>query len=113
MSSAGVARAYLTHVSELAPFKFNLGVADSGMYRADDSEHLRVLLHNKGIEFEGLTESSPDDPDSFKRQQLEAVKRWFYDDWRRIEANSCRYRGTITAANLDLSKEASYFPAQK
>ena len=55
------------------------------MYRADDSEHLRVFLHNKGIEFEALTESSPDDPDSFKREQLEAVKRWFYDDWRRIE----------------------------
>src|SRR5579859_1319275 len=77
--------AYLTHVSELAPFKFNLGVGDLGRYRADDSERLRVFLHNKGIEFEALTESSPDDPDSFKREQLEAVKRWFYDDWRRIE----------------------------
>src|SRR6267143_915038 len=77
--------AYLTHVNELAPFKFNLGVGDLGMYRADDSERLRVFLHNKGIEFETLTESSPDDPDSFKREQLEAVKRWFYDDWRRIE----------------------------
>ena len=79
------AEAYFTHVSELAPFQFTLGVADSGMYRADDSEQLRVFLHNKGIEFEALTESSPDDPDSFKREQLEAVKRWFYDDWRRIE----------------------------
>ncbi|HEX5422422.1 MAG TPA: type IV secretion system DNA-binding domain-containing protein [Candidatus Acidoferrales bacterium] len=76
---------YFTHVNELAPFKFTLGVADSGMYRADDSERLRVFLHNKGIEFEALTESSPDDPDAFKREQLEAVKRWFYDDWRRIE----------------------------
>jgi len=57
--------AYLTHVSELAPFKFNLGVGDLGRYRADDSERLRVFLHNKGIEFETLTESSPDDPDSF------------------------------------------------
>ncbi len=77
--------AYLTHAAELTPFKFSLGVADAGMYRADDSQNLRVFLHNKGIEFEALTESSPDDPDSFKREQLEAVKRWFYDDWRRIE----------------------------
>jgi hypothetical protein len=73
--------AYPTHVAELAPFKFNLGVGDLGMYRADDSERLRVFLHNKVIEFETLTESSPDDPDSFKREQLEAVKRWFQVDW--------------------------------
>src|SRR5262249_9635011 len=47
--------------------------------------HLRVFLYNKGIEFQALMESSSDDPDSFKREQLEAVKRWFYEDWRRIE----------------------------
>jgi len=26
------------------------------MYRTDDSEHLRVFLHKKGIEFEALVE---------------------------------------------------------
>lgn len=76
---------YYTHVHELTPFAFSLENAKPGMARADDSEVLRVFLHNKDIEFIAEVESSPDDPEAFKREQLEAVKRWFYEDWRRIE----------------------------
>ena len=77
--------AFLTYSKDLKSFQFNLAASDGGMYKAQDSELLRAFLNEKGVEWQSQTETLPGDPDAIKREQLEAVKRWFYNDWRRIE----------------------------
>src|SRR6266481_4259495 len=42
-------------------------------------------LKRHAIEFQKKTVPAPEKSDPDKRAQLEAVKRWFYDDWQRIE----------------------------
>lgn len=76
---------FLTYSKDLKSFQFNLAASDGGMYKAQDSELLRAFLSEKGIEWQSQTETLPGDPDALKREQLEAVKRWFHNDWRHIE----------------------------
>ena len=54
-------------------------------YVAETTPELRGLLQRKGIAFEGRTVLDPAYADPEKLAQLEAVKRWFTEDWRRIE----------------------------
>jgi len=54
--------------------------------RAPLTEDLKLLLEARRITYEIQTESGPGRAwDETKRQQFEAVKRWFYHDWLRIE----------------------------
>jgi len=54
-------------------------------YIAPATPELRQTLQNKGIGFESRSVLDPSQADPEKLAQLEAVKRWFEDDWRRIE----------------------------
>lgn len=74
---------------ELETFPFEPDAATNRM-KAPGSNELRACLDRRRIEYEVQTESDPpgrgatgwsDD----KRQMFEAVKRWFYHDWLRIE----------------------------
>jgi len=58
--------------------------------KAPYAEALVACLNRHGIAFESQTESgqatsNPCARDTAKQQQFEAVKRWFYHDWARIE----------------------------
>lgn len=74
---------------ELAKFGFDRDPATNEMKAAISVELLRHLDQNR-IPYSIVTETGGDaaggTPElARKREQLEAVKRWFYHDWRRIE----------------------------
>ena len=75
---------YLQHPRDLEPFPFRLDKELNG-YKAKRSPGLLAVLKEKGIAEEVLNESARKDASPEKREQLEAVKRWFNDDWKRIE----------------------------
>ncbi|MGD0545450.1 MAG: TraM recognition domain-containing protein, partial [Candidatus Acidiferrales bacterium] len=54
-------------------------------FLAPAASELREILRIRGIPFEARTVLDPSQADPEKLAQLEAVKRWFNDDWRRIE----------------------------
>src|ERR1700678_1164040 len=54
-------------------------------FLAPAASELREILRIRGISFEARTVLDPSQADPEKLAQLEAVKRWFNDDWRRIE----------------------------
>ncbi|MGA8221992.1 MAG: type IV secretion system DNA-binding domain-containing protein [Candidatus Acidiferrales bacterium] len=54
-------------------------------YLAPATPQLRETLQNRGIGSESRSVLDPAQADPEKLQQLEAVKRWFNDDWKRIE----------------------------
>jgi hypothetical protein len=61
-----------------------------GRMKAPFSEALQKYLIENNISFESQTESGhanlfPPIRDERKKQQFEAVKRWFFEDWLRIE----------------------------
>ena len=72
------------HVADLKQFSF-LFDTQIQMYRTVETPAARRFLETHGIEFESLSEASTDQADPTRKEQLEAVKRWFYNDWRRIE----------------------------
>jgi hypothetical protein len=75
---------WMKYVSELKLFEF-LFEEPTGMYRAKDTPGLRSFLETNSIEFECLSEAGFDQIDPDRQQQLAAVKRWYFNDWRRIE----------------------------
>jgi hypothetical protein len=54
-------------------------------YLAPTSRELRDILRMQGIPSEARTVLDPAQADPVKLAQLEAVQRWFHDDWKRIE----------------------------
>ncbi len=52
---------------------------------APATPELREILKKRGIQSESRTVHDPAQANPEKLEQLEAVKRWFNDDWRRIE----------------------------
>ena len=54
-------------------------------YLAEASPELRDILRMRGIPSEPRTVHDPAQADPEKLAQLEAVQRWFRDDWKRIE----------------------------
>ena len=54
-------------------------------YVAEATPELRELLRTKSVAFEPRSILDPAYGDPDKLAQLEAVKRWFTEDWRRIE----------------------------
>jgi hypothetical protein len=75
---------YRAHVTDLKLFEFGYE-PDLQMYRTMETPGARSFLESRAIPFECLIEAGPDEIDPDRREQLEAVKRWFYNDWRRIE----------------------------
>jgi TraM recognition site of TraD and TraG len=75
---------YLTAIQELKAFDFSFD-EETQMYRAKETAGLRRVLATSGVAFECLSESRLNPGSSEKRDQLDAVKRWFYNDWRKIE----------------------------
>jgi hypothetical protein len=75
---------YLAGVKELKVFDFAYD-EETQMYRAKETAGLRRILEIGDIEFQCLSESALDHSNGEKRAQLDAIKRWFYNDWRRIE----------------------------
>ncbi|HEX2453125.1 MAG TPA: TraM recognition domain-containing protein [Vicinamibacterales bacterium] len=62
----------------------------AGRMKAPFTESLQRCLEERGIDYELVadTEGSGSERPTWseeRRQQFEAVKRWFYQDWRRIE----------------------------
>jgi hypothetical protein len=78
------ARDFRTHFADLKLFGFALD-DPLEMYRAKDTPGARRFLEDNSIAFESLSEAGFDKIDPDRQEQLEAVKRWFYNDWRRIE----------------------------
>jgi len=59
--------------------------AKEDRYLAPATPELRQTLQSKGIGFESRSVLDPSQAEPEKLEQLEAVKRWFEDDWKRIE----------------------------
>jgi hypothetical protein len=74
---------YTAWVSDLKAFSFELD-KPKDVYRAKAVTELCDMLRNKKIPFQFNSDSSSD-RDFRKWEQLEAVKRWFHHDWKRIE----------------------------
>ena len=74
---------YTSWVSDLKAFSFELDKPNN-VYRAKAATELCDLLRNKKVPFQFNADSSTD-RDFRKWEQLEAVKRWFHYDWKRIE----------------------------
>jgi hypothetical protein len=77
------AETYAANVKELKSFGFIFD-EKRGFFRAIDSVEARAALAHIGTTPEISIEPSSV-ADSRKMEQLAAVKRWFYNDWRRIE----------------------------
>ena len=75
---------FLKHPRDLEPFKFRLD-EESKLYRAPLTPGLAALLKDKAIQWEAENEKGKKPVPQDKKDQLEAVKRWFNHDWRRIE----------------------------
>lgn len=63
-------------------FEYNEGL---GMFRARETPGLRSLVKKTALECECLSETGANQIDEDRYEKLQAVKRWFYNDWKRIE----------------------------
>jgi hypothetical protein len=75
---------FLVNVAALKSFGFAYDET-LGMYRAKETPGLRAIIERTKVEYERLSEAGIEDVDSDRYEKLQAVKRWFYNDWRRIE----------------------------
>jgi TraM recognition site of TraD and TraG len=75
---------YLKHPRDLEPFKFRLD-EESKRYTALLTPGLAAVLKDKAIQWEAENVKGKKPVSQDKKDQLEAVKRWFDHDWRRIE----------------------------
>jgi len=77
---------YEEHIQVLIDFDFLPDEAkDTDQYRAPVTLALEQHLKKHAIEFRKENVPAPEKSDPDRRAQLEAVKRWFHDDWQRIE----------------------------
>ena len=75
---------FRSHVTDLNLFDFAFDPG-SQMYRTRETPGARRYLETHTIPFECLSEAGFDEIDTGRQEQLQAVKRWFYHDWKRIE----------------------------
>jgi hypothetical protein len=75
---------FRTHFDGLKLFDFTLD-EPLKMYRAKDTPGAKRYLETNSVDFECLSEAGFDKSDPDRWEQLQAVKRWFHNDWRRIE----------------------------
>ncbi len=73
-----------SHARELAEAGFEADES-GGLYRALNSPAARDVLQKLGIEPAIKHEGGPDGVDEDRKERLEAVKRWYYDDWSNID----------------------------
>ncbi|OLD56791.1 MAG: hypothetical protein AUI64_01660 [Acidobacteria bacterium 13_1_40CM_2_64_6] len=80
---------YMAHDGDLGAFGFELDRRRNRMrarLTAEVEEHLKVSAIPYELKScQGAPDIAPTDPESDKRAQFAAVRRWFHDDWRRIE----------------------------
>jgi type IV secretory system conjugative DNA transfer VirD4/TraG family protein len=60
---------------------------ERGSYKAPITAKLDELLrkHEPSLQYQRITTNAPPEVDDIKRQQLEAVQRWYFDDWMGLE----------------------------
>jgi TraM recognition site of TraD and TraG len=75
---------YLKYPRDLDPFHFRLD-KESNRFRAPLTAGLLAVLKEKHVQWEAENASREDPVPAQKRAQLEAVERWFFHDWKRIE----------------------------
>lgn len=75
---------YLKFPRDLEPFRFRLD-PESNRYRAAFTPGLAAVLKEKEVQWEAENATRKSPVSSDKKEQLEAVKRWYEHDWRRIE----------------------------
>jgi len=75
---------YLKHPRDLDPFEFRLD-KESNRYRAPLTPGLVAVLKDRAIQWEAENASRKNPVPAKKKAQLEAVERWFFQDWKRIE----------------------------
>ena len=75
---------YLKHPRDLEPFEFRLD-KESNRYRAPLTPGLIAVLKDRAIQWEAENASRKNPVPAKKKEQLEAVERWFFQDWKRIE----------------------------
>src|SRR6266576_1914421 len=75
---------YLKHPRDLDPFKFRLD-KESNRYRAPLTPVLVAVLKDRATQWEAENASRKNPVPAQKKAQLEAVERWFFQDWKRIE----------------------------
>src|SRR5258708_1044547 len=75
---------YLKYPKDLEPFQFRLDT-ESNRYRAPLTPGLASVLKAKAVQWEAENASRKNPVPAQKKAQLEAVRRWFFHDWRRIE----------------------------
>src|SRR5258708_2261010 len=75
---------YLEDARELDRFKCRLD-KESNRYRAPLTPGLVGVLKDKAIQWETENASRKNPVPAHKKAQLEAVERWFFQDWKRIE----------------------------
>jgi TraM recognition site of TraD and TraG len=75
---------YLKHPRDLDPFEFRLD-KESKRYRAPLTPGLAAVLKQKQVLWEAENASRKTPLPSDKKAQLQAVERWFFHDWKRIE----------------------------
>jgi hypothetical protein len=75
---------YLKFPRDLEPFEFRLD-QESNRYRAAFTPGLAAVLKDKDVQWEAENATRKSPVSSDQKDQLEAVKRWYEHDWRRIE----------------------------
>jgi TraM recognition site of TraD and TraG len=75
---------YLKHPRDLEPFKFRLD-EESKRFKSPLTPGLAAVLKDKAIEWEAENVKGKRPVPQDEKEQLEAVKRWFNHDWKRIE----------------------------
>jgi len=77
---------YQEHVESLLDIDFLPDESkEKELYRAEATPEIERHLKKHGIEYQKKTVAAPEKADPDKRAKLEAVKRWFHNDWQRIE----------------------------
>ena len=77
---------YQERIEALVDFDFEPTDGDGEpQYRAPATAEIERHLRKHGIDYQKKTIPAPANPDQDKKAKLEAVKRWFHEDWQRIE----------------------------
>jgi hypothetical protein len=75
---------YLRYPKDLEAFPFRLD-RESNRYRAPLTTGLAAVLKAKAVQWQVENASCKNPVTAQKKAQLEAVRRWFFHDWRRLE----------------------------
>ena len=75
---------YAEHVTELKDLGFQFD-SELNLYKVKEADEVRDALAKLGVEVVPSPHVDKAPEDVRKIEQLGAVKRWFYNDWRRIE----------------------------